>query len=40
MTKSSVEVTLDWVKSRKYKTKIKLTDYKDGKALKPIYVKG
>lgn len=40
MTKSTIEVTTDWINSRKKKSKIKLTEYKNGKALKPIYVKG
>jgi hypothetical protein len=41
MTKSSIEVTMDWIKSRKYdKKRIVLTEYKDGVAQKPKNVKG
>lgn len=38
MTKSSLEVTMDWVryiKSKRGRGKIVLTEYKDGKPLKP-----
>ena len=36
MTKSSIEVTLDWAKSLKYSkgNNIKITTYKDGKEIK------
>lgn len=39
MTTSGIQVTQDWQKTRHHKTKIKLTEYKDGKPLKTIYVK-
>ena len=38
MTKSSIEVTMDWVrtiKANRNQGKITLTEYKDGKPLKP-----
>lgn len=36
MTKSSIEVTLDWAKSLKFSksNNIKITTYKDGKEIK------
>jgi hypothetical protein len=41
MTKSTIEVTMDWIKSRKHsKNRIKVTEYKNGVAQKPKYVKG
>lgn len=41
MNKSTIEVTMGWMKSRKHnKNRIKLTEYKDGVAQKPKYVKG
>lgn len=39
MSRKNIDITLDWYKGLKRKTKIKLTEYKDGVAQKPKYVK-
>ena len=37
MTKNSIDVTMDWIRTFNAKrTKIVLTEYKSGKPLKPI----
>lgn len=40
MTKTTIETTFDWSLTFRRKGRITLTEYKNGKELKPKYVKG